>query len=427
MGDTLDLSGANARNQGPIPQAGAILRGTYRVLGVLGAGAMGTVLHAVDEELAREVAIKIVRRDLADAQCKGVFREEARAMARVRHSNVVEIYSFGEHEEQPFFVMQYVPGPNLDQWARERAPLSTATAIDIIDQICAGVNAIHHAGAVHHDLKPSNVLIGPGLRAFVADLGLASPVHTPRFGPGEIAGTPAYLAPEIARGEALASALLPRIDVYAMAVIAFELLTGDLPFRARAAAGMLSLHAFQAPPRASEIRRDLPVAFDAPLLRAMAKIPAERTSSIETFRRELLDAHRRSLGTEAPPHVLIADDDLANLNAMAELFADEFPGARIDTCTDADAAVAAASRLSPDVVITDLHMPGGGGHDLTRRLREEPVTRDTPIIVVTGQGGASDWQALRKSGADRFLVKPVDVDTLVNAIRSVLAQRSSKR
>jgi serine/threonine protein kinase len=421
---TLELGDPGEAKESSIPEPGAFIRGTYRILDRLGSGAMGTVLRALDEQLDREVAIKLVRRELADSSDSAhLFREEARAMARVRHPNVVEIYAFGEHRRRPFFVMQYVPGPNLDQWTREHAPLSTATAIDIIDQICAGVAAIHDAGAVHHDLKPSNILVGPGLRISVADLGLASPVHTPRFGAGEIAGTPRYMAPEIARGEVLSPSLLPRVDVYALAVVAFELLAGDVPFNAKGAAGLLSLHAFQAPPRPSEIRRDLPIAYDAPLLRALAKLPEERTASVEVLRRELLEAHRRSVVDETPPHILLVDDDLSNLNAMVALLSDEFPGARIDSCTDAESALAAVARIRPDVVITDLHMPGGGGDVITRRLRGGGTGREIPIIVVTGQGGATDWHTLRSIGADRFLVKPVDADALINAIRSLVAPR----
>jgi serine/threonine-protein kinase len=280
---------------------------------------------------------------------------------------------------------------------------------------------------VHHDLKPSNVLVGPGLRVSVADLGLASSVAAPRFARGQLAGTPSYIAPEIARAEEPIPALLPRVDVYGLAVMAFELLTGELPFRARAAAGMLSLHAFQAPPRPSEVRPDLPAAFDAPILRGLAKLPVERTRSVEVLRRELLEAHRRSVDAPPPPRILLADDELANLVALADLLAEEFPGARIDTCGDAESALAAARRAPPDVVVTDLHMPGGGGEALTRDLRAAEPTRDIPIIVVTGQGGASDWHALRAIGADRFLVKPLDADALTNAIRTVLTGRRAAR
>jgi eukaryotic-like serine/threonine-protein kinase len=188
------------------PQAGTLIGNAYRVVGPLGQGGMGIVVLALDERLQRDVAIKLIRPSYARSPtARERFLIEARAMARVRHENVVEIYSFGEIDEAPYFVMEYVPGSNVANWLddailEDRLP-SMDEALGYLDQICRGVSAIHASGTVHGDLKPSNLLIGPASRIAIADMGL-SRLFDPSSGrPGDhpMAGTPAYMAPEFAR------------------------------------------------------------------------------------------------------------------------------------------------------------------------------------------------------------------------------------
>jgi eukaryotic-like serine/threonine-protein kinase len=407
------------------PPLGDTIDGLYEVCGVLGAGGMGTVYLARDPQLQRDVAIKVIHADkIADPRAVERFLAEARAMARVHHPNVVTIHSYGSRNGQPYLVMEYVPGTNLAMWRRHKGMVTPAEAVVVLEALCRGVQAIHDVGAIHRDLKPGNVLIGPVQRVAVTDFGLARSVADDEpWSRSVITGTPAYLAPEIARSEALEPALATRIDVYALGVMAFELLTGQPPFCGPGLPMLLNQHAFELPPHPSEVCPSLSPAFDAPLLRALAKEPADRTPTADALRRGLLDALEASVSAPQPLRVLMVDDDPSTLMAMRELLRMSMPGVDVVTVADPASALAVAQRERPDLVITDLHMPYGGGLALTTALRGDPAFADVPIIVVTAYGGASDWRELRALGADRFLVKPVDIDTLVSVVRSLMSQR----
>jgi serine/threonine-protein kinase len=215
--------------------------------------------------------------------------------------------------------------------------------------------------------------------------------------------------------------LTPRRDIYALGVLAFEMLVGRRPFRAKAWQGLLHEHAYEPPPRASDLRPDLPPQLDDLFARALAKDPAARIPTADRFRRELLAVQRQAADGARPLHIVLVEDDAVAREGVAEVLRDEFPAARVLTFADGESAHAAIRVDPPDVVLTDLHMPGHGGLGLTAALRGDARTRHVPIIVVTGQGGAKDWDVLRNLGADRFLVKPVALDGLVAAIRAVTA------
>lgn len=150
--------------------AGNIIDGTYRILGELGHGAMGVVLLAEDAQLKRKVAIKLVRPELLGPGFRSRFMEEARAMARVNHPNVVTIYASGTHDSMPYFVMELVDGLTIEAWLAQRPhPIDLDVALNILNEVCAGVSAIHAAGAVHRDIKPSNILIGTDSRVRITD------------------------------------------------------------------------------------------------------------------------------------------------------------------------------------------------------------------------------------------------------------------
>ena len=156
---------------------GAIVDRTYRVERALGVGGMGSVALATDVRLDRKVAIKFIKPELfAFPEMRTFFHNEARAMARVGHRNVLSVFAFGEHEGTPYFVMEYVDGKTVDQWLRQRpagAFPDLDEAVSILEQSCLGVEAIHATSTVHRDLKPSNLLIDQSFRVAVGDLGVA--------------------------------------------------------------------------------------------------------------------------------------------------------------------------------------------------------------------------------------------------------------
>jgi CheY-like chemotaxis protein len=401
----------------------ALIDGVYRVKKTLGEGAMGVALLAHDEQLQRDVAIKLLREgQSSDGLMQAKLLEEARSMARVFHPNVVKIHAFGEHEEAPYFVMEYVNGPTLEAYVRSRGglPLDLDEALSLLDQICLGLSAIHRSGTTHRDLKPSNILIGPALRVAIADLGLAERVsYDGSNGPISFCGTPAYIAPEVALAQDVPPALLPRVDIYALGLIAYWLLTGQHAFAAKDICELLKLHAHVMPAPPSAVRPELGTAFDGPVLAALAKKPELRTASAEALRQALFEARSEAPRSFRSVSVLIADDDAAFRAFLMDVVSLALPGARVEVAPDGIAALAAVERCSPTLGIFDLDMPGLNGIELTAAVRGLRRGGDFPIIVATGSGGASDWQKLSKLGASAFLVKPFDAGQLITLVRGL--------
>jgi serine/threonine protein kinase len=403
-----------------LPGLGDVVGGVYRILGELGRGAMGVVLLGFDLQLQRKVAIKLVSSVGLGPQERQRFIQEARAMALVNHPNVLHIHAFGEHAGVPYFVMEFVEGRTVDDWLFESGGLPEIdTALRILSDICEGVSAIHASGAVHRDLKPSNVLLDNQLRARVADLGLAAP-YLDGGVVKEIAGTPAYMAPEVAfEGEQPAS---PQSDVYALGCMAYELLTGTLPFDSETALGLMVQHATAKPPPPSSRRPGLSSAFDDVLLNALEKNPQDRTASADLFRRSLKEARASSL---EPVRILVAEDDADFRDLLALKLSMEFPDADILCVDNGRALVDAFAEKRASVVMIDLQMPILDGVAVTALLRARPDAENVPIIVMTASGGPQEWKLLASLGADRFLVKPVNLDDVINTLRSAVRERAS--
>lgn len=399
---------------------GSVIGGSYRLLSELGRGAMGVVLLALDEKLERRVAIKLIRSDVIEPGFYERFISEARAMAQVNHPNVLCIYAFGEHEGTPYFVSELVEGVTLEAWREARqGPPDLETALRILDDVCKAVGAIHAAGTVHRDLKPSNILIDAELRTRVADFGVSTRFAGGVATVGEMAGTPAYMAPEVALAEGQQSLPSPLSDIYSLGCIAFELLTGRRPFQARGAHSWILQHMTEPVPLPSSVRPDLPKSFDRVLLGALEKDPARRTGSAEEFRRGLIAARNAAL---LPERILIAEDDAEFSEILKLTLERAFPEADIECVHDGGAALDALERKPASIALIDLSMPVLDGVALTGEVRKREASGHMPIIVLTGRGGAMEWRALSNMGADRFLVKPVNLQDLVALVRRSVAE-----
>lgn len=208
--------------------------GPYGIVELIGQGAMGLVLRAVDQRLEREVAIKIMRAGLVgDRNARMRFMREARAVARLRHANIVAIHEVGESNGIPFLVMEYVDGYSLADRIQAEHPFPGETVAEVFEQIIVGLDQAHRAGIIHRDIKSSNILWDPGTRGIkIADFGLAVLTdNETRITLGETAlGTPVYMSPEQANGSPNIDA---RTDLYSAGVVLFELLTGHLPFEGK--------------------------------------------------------------------------------------------------------------------------------------------------------------------------------------------------
>jgi eukaryotic-like serine/threonine-protein kinase len=401
---------------------GDLVDRTYRVERPLGVGGMGVVALAHDERLDRRVAIKLIKPELfAFPEMRTFFDNEARAMARVSHPNVVHVYAFGEHGSVPYFVMEYVEGNTVEQWLRSRPagePPPLDEAVKILDQACLGVEAIHEAKTVHRDVKPSNLLLEDSGRVRVGDLGVARILESVES-TNVVVGSALYMAPEAALAEE-ATDLAHRRDIYALGCLAYELFTGRPPFLGASDMNVLSQHVLQEPLPPSAYREDLPPGYDDILLRALSKDPLKRYPTVGAFRRAILAEHD---GTREPERILVADDDRDWLELLGSALRTRFPHAQIDLVCDGMEALAAFEGQPYSVVLVDLEMPEIDGAKLTASLRALGASQRTPIIVLTAAGGPKEWQRLSAIGADAFLVKPVDAEDVELVIRRTLRSR----
>ncbi len=257
--------------------------GRYVLVSVLGQGSHGIVHRAWDPQLERPVAIKVLSR--LDEQTRARFHREVKALARLRHPNVVPVFDAGELEGRPFFVMDLVAGKTLDAVCEE--PLEPRAAARLIRSVAAGVAAAHEQGIIHRDLKPSNIIVTPSGEPVVVDFGLARLADA---GPGLTAsgvshGTPAYAAPE--QHEGRTAAIGPATDVYALGATLHHALTGEPPFEASSPAE-LTISVLRRPPEPPSRKNPaVPSALDAIVLRALAKDPASRHPSARELVEEL--------------------------------------------------------------------------------------------------------------------------------------------
>src|SRR5438477_4783966 len=221
----------------PMLEPGAILAQRYEILQILGEGGMGAVYKAMDRELSRPVALKVIRPDLAGNQAiLDRFKQELLLAREVTHKNVVRIYDLGETEGVKFITMEYVEGEDLRSQLKQKGKFPIAEAVAITEQILAGLQAAHAEGVIHRDLKPGNIMRDPQGRVVVMDFGLARSLESDGMTKtGAVLGTMEYMSPE----QAMGAALDQRSDLFTVGLIFFELLTGKMPFKAESALASL--------------------------------------------------------------------------------------------------------------------------------------------------------------------------------------------
>jgi serine/threonine-protein kinase len=282
--------------------------GRYRVVAPIASGGMARVYRAYDPMLAREVAVKVVAREQqADPAFADRFRREAQAVAGLRHPHIVQVYDFGEDGAGFYMVMEFVAGRSLAQRLAElrRAgrPLPLAELLSILTQVAAALDYAHARGVVHRDVKPGNILLRGDASddAVLTDFGLALLLnHSSQVTRGETFGTPEYIAPEQAMRSSAAS---PRSDIYSLGVVAYLLLSGELPFSGETPLDIAMQHV-HAPPRALRaVDPSIAPEVEAVVLRALAKDPGERYARAGDF----VGALRHALAAApGPPSATVA-------------------------------------------------------------------------------------------------------------------------
>jgi len=259
---------------------GTLIDDRYRVTSRLGSGGMADVFLAQDEQLGRNVAVKLLhRRFAADPGFVERFRREAQAAAGLQHPNVVSVYDRGEFDGTYYIAMEYLPGRTLKQLIRDEAPLEPERAIEITLQILRASRFAHRHGVIHRDLKPHNVIVGDGDHVKVTDFGIARAGASDMTETGSIMGTAQYLSPEQAQGHAVGEPS----DLYSVAVVLYEMLTGRVPFDAESAVTIALKHVSEAPAPPRSINPLIPLELEQVVLWALNKNPVDRPQDADQF------------------------------------------------------------------------------------------------------------------------------------------------
>jgi serine/threonine-protein kinase len=271
-----------------------ILNGEFRILQRIGTGGMGSVYKAEQPEMNRMVAIKILHPKLTNRQdLASRFRREARAMAQLSHPNTVKVFTYGELDDGSLYiVMEFLEGRNLNRAVKRDGPMAVERAIPILVQVCGALQEAHSEGIIHRDLKPENIFLSKqmGIEEYpkVLDFGLAK-VTEQQMRPGSVNltqegmvfGTPEFMSPEQAQGQTLEATS----DIYSLAVILYEALTGKLPFDAKSPMEYIQKHVVEPPILLSE-RVDalkFPKGLDEVIGKALSKNPKDRYQSAIEF------------------------------------------------------------------------------------------------------------------------------------------------
>ncbi|WP_205873531.1 serine/threonine-protein kinase [Mycobacterium camsae] len=269
--------------------------GPYELRSLLGTGGMGEVYRAFDTSRGRMVALKLLRPDLAaDPQYQERFRRESQIAARLQEPHVIPVHDFGAIGGVLFIDMRLVDGGSLRDLLQARGPLDPSDAVAVVAQVASALDAAHAGGLVHRDVKPENVLVTADGFAYLVDFGIARSGGDPSLtGAGLPIGSYLYMAPERFRGDRVSAAT----DVYSLACLHYECLTGRPPFDFPEPAAVMSAHVFSAAPRPSIMRRGISRAFDGVIARGMAKQPAARFVSAGELARSAAAVVRPPSGT----------------------------------------------------------------------------------------------------------------------------------
>jgi serine/threonine-protein kinase len=272
---------------------GTVLSGRYRLEAKLGSGGMSTVYLARDQTLDRQVAVKVMHREMSEqADQLERFRQEARAVAKLSHPNVVSVIDAGEDGGHPYIVFEYVEGETLKQRVNRSGALDPQEAIAYAIEIARGLSVAHARKMVHRDIKPQNILIDAEGRAKLTDFGISRQLEQDGMTvTGRVLGTTDYVAPEQAMGRPVD----PRSDVYSLGVVLYEMLVGQVPFEADSQVGVAMKHVNEELPDVQRRRPEVSAAVALVVERATAKDPAERYQHVG----EMIDDLSTALEVEA--------------------------------------------------------------------------------------------------------------------------------
>jgi response regulator RpfG family c-di-GMP phosphodiesterase len=455
---TMQELGLLTRFQAERVTSGAIfglVLGNYRVLERIGTGGMAVVYKAEHIEMRHQVAVKVLPLNSNDDPRLGTrFSAEMRAVARLRHPNIVAALdagrAFSHDPDDPvlwYLVMEYVSGQDLHELVCQQGRLPVARACNFVHQIAAALAETNRFGLVHRDIKPSNILATPEDQAKLLDFGLSRRADARMTQPGTILGTIDFMAPEQARDS---SAVDIRADIYSLGGTLFWCLTGQLPFSTQGGTTEMLLRRLnQPPPSVRSILPALPPDLDTVLRRMMALKPEDRYPTPEAVMSALLPFLRpesRELETDicrqsgvragvvsggtasearhGKHRVLIVDDEPMIRSFCREVLQPE--GLEITEAGDGPAALVSLASRPVDLVLLDIGLPGMSGRDVLERLRREPTAPNIKVILFSGMATPDDMSQLLIAGADDFLTKPFSLAQLLGRVHTALRLKDAQ-
>jgi serine/threonine protein kinase len=399
---------------------GEMIGDLYKIRALLGAGGMGEVYEALDCTLGRRVAIKIAHADIDP----DYLLREGRALAAIRHPGVVTVHAMGRHVGMSFLVLEHIQGLSLDRMVEDRQsrgdPFPVLEAIDLLVPIADALAVVHQAGLAHRDVKPANVMLAPAGRVVLMDFGLVVP-HADRVGNRIVAGSLPYMAPEALTGD-VGDGAAALVDVYAMGVLGYELLTGSAPFQGRQPFEVYQAKLARPAPLVSTVRKDVPEGFAELIARMMANDASERPNGAEEVLWELRAARRQieAEGRIKPLSVLIVDDDPEMLEVLALFVRAAAPDADIETTEEGRQAVHSVRRRVPDLLLLDLDLPDINGIEVCMLLRGMKLGDACMIVSVSGRATPADVELLQQLGVQSLEKGPhlsTELQRLVQRVR----------
>jgi serine/threonine protein kinase/tetratricopeptide (TPR) repeat protein len=264
---------------------GTVFAGKYEIIEELGKGGMGRVYRAYDKKIEDEVALKLIKPEIAaDGNTIERFRNELRLARKIGHRNVCKMYDLNEEEGTYYITMEYVSGEDLKNMIRMTGQLSVETAVNIGKQICEGLAEAHHLGVIHRDLKPQNIMIDKRGNVRIMDFGIARSVKARGItGTGMMIGTPEYMSPEQAEGYDVDQ----RSDIYSLGIILYEMVTGKVPFKGETPLSVVMKHKSESPRSPKEINAQISQGLSRLILKCMEKNKEERYQNVEELLSEL--------------------------------------------------------------------------------------------------------------------------------------------
>ncbi len=406
---------------------GSLFGGRYQIIEQLGRGGMGRVYRAVDTKTREEVAIKLIRPDIAeDKKTLERFVNEIKLAHRISHRNIGKMYHLGEDQGLHYITMEYVPGEDLKSFIRRSRRLDISTTVAIAKQVCSGLTEAHDSGIVHRDLKPSNIMIDKEGNAKILDFGIARAVGALGVtAEGSVIGTPEYMSPEQVDGQEADR----RSDIYSFGVILFEMVTGRLPFAADTPFVVAFKQRSEAPPPPEGLNPQTPPQLSSVILRCLEKDRDKRYQTSEDVCRDLSQVEETLHTTPLPtPWIRPATRKTTRLTALRAA-AQRFPWRKALVPVLAFLGIMAAgvfiSQLLPKAKGSVRTVAIVGFENLTGEGAYEYLKKAIPNLLITSLEQSKyldivSWEKLNDLAGpkDRDIATSADRDHWFNACRS---------